>query len=79
MADAPAKLREYLDHRRDRERQILEALKAGAGTPAEIVPRVYKGTPELLFPFAERSVQAHLDKLAEEGQIVVRAERYLPV
>jgi glyoxylase-like metal-dependent hydrolase (beta-lactamase superfamily II)/8-oxo-dGTP pyrophosphatase MutT (NUDIX family) len=77
MADAPAKLREYLDHRRDREHQILEALRAGAGTPAEIVPRIYQGTPEFLFPIAERSVQAHLDKLAAEGQIEVRAERYL--
>jgi len=77
MADAPAKLREYLDHRHEREHQILEALKAGAGTPSEIVPRVYQGTPEFLFPFAERSVQAHLDKLAAEGQIEVRAERYL--
>ncbi len=77
MADAPAKLREYLDHRRDRERQILEALRAGAGTPAEIVPRVYPGTPEFLYPFAESSVQAHLDNLAAEGQIEVRAERYL--
>jgi len=78
MADAPAKLREYLDHRRDRERQVLEALWQGAGTPAEIVPRIYQGTPEFLFPFAERSVQAHLDKLAAEGQIEVRAERYRP-
>jgi ribonuclease/clavin/mitogillin len=77
VADGPAKLRAYLDHRLERERQILQALAEGLATPAAIVPRVYEGTPQGLFPFAERSVQAHLDKLFAEGKVLVRGDGYV--
>ena len=77
LADGGAKLQDYLDHRLERERQVLQALADGFGTPAEIVPRVYVGTPEFLFPLAERSVQAHLDKLEAEGRAIVRGNGYV--
>jgi glyoxylase-like metal-dependent hydrolase (beta-lactamase superfamily II)/8-oxo-dGTP pyrophosphatase MutT (NUDIX family) len=76
VADGPGKLRAYLEHRLEREGQILAALRRGLGTPRAIVPSVYIGTPEPLFPFAERSVQAHLDKLEAEGKVVVRGSTY---
>ncbi len=66
---AKAKLEEYLAHREERERQILEALGDGAHTPEEIVRAVYaKDTPPEMFPVAERSVLAHLLKLEREGR-----------
>ena len=77
IAGAPAKLREYLDHRHTRERQVLEAVREGVGTAAKIVPRLYRGTPEFLLPFAERSVQAHLEKLWRDGVVAVRGEQYV--
>ena len=61
-------LRGYLAHRREREAQILSALRAGDATPSEIVTRVYAGLSDSLVPLAEESVTAHLIKLAHEGR-----------
>lgn len=65
---AAEKLAEYLDHRLEREEQVLAALAAGDRTPAEIVTRVYADVDQVLHRAAERSVRAHLDKLVEEGR-----------
>jgi len=67
--DAPAKLREYLVHREEREQQVLEALGEGPRTPAEIVPVVYEGYPSEVLDLAARSVLAHLLKLERDGRV----------
>ena len=68
VIEQPAKLiEEYLEHRRERERQIVAAIKAGCRTPGEIVARVYVGLAPALRPAAEETVRAHLQKLQEEG------------
>jgi len=66
---AAPKLQEYLDHRRERERQVLEALRGGPRAPAEIVPDIYRDYPRELHPAAARSVLAHLLKLEAEGVV----------
>jgi glyoxylase-like metal-dependent hydrolase (beta-lactamase superfamily II)/8-oxo-dGTP pyrophosphatase MutT (NUDIX family) len=71
MANAKARIQEYLDHRLARERMILEAWKAGTREPAEIVKAVYTDVPEAMHALAERSVIAHLDKLREEGRFLL--------
>ena len=64
--DDPVRLLdEYVQHRRDRERQIIDALAAGCRTAAEIVSRVYAGLPPSLNAAAEETVRAHLQKLEE--------------
>lgn len=63
----------YLEHREERERQILAGLAAGDRTPAGLVARVYADVDPVLHPAAERSVRAHLDKLAAEGRVEFRA------
>ena len=68
VADPPATLREYVDHRLERESQVLAALAAGDRTPAEIVARVYAEVDARLHPAAELSVRAHLVKLVREGR-----------
>jgi glyoxylase-like metal-dependent hydrolase (beta-lactamase superfamily II) len=60
---------EYLAHRAAREAQIVDALREGAATPAEIVGRVYKELSEDLKPAAAESVLAHLIKLKNEGRV----------
>jgi glyoxylase-like metal-dependent hydrolase (beta-lactamase superfamily II) len=60
------KIREYLAHRRERERQILLALRDGVGAISAIVERIYVGTPPALFPAAGQSVLSHLLKLERE-------------
>lgn len=68
--EQPARtVHEYIAHREDRERQVLAALAAGDTTPAAIVARVYADVDVALHPAAERSVRAHLDKLATEGRV----------
>ena len=66
--DPAALLREYLAHRRERESQVVEALRDGASDPDAIVERLYRGVKERLLPFARESVIAHLVKLEREGR-----------
>jgi glyoxylase-like metal-dependent hydrolase (beta-lactamase superfamily II) len=75
--DPAAKLAEYIEHRREREAQVLDALAAGAGTPPEIRARVYADLDPRLHGAAEGSVAAHLEKLVEEGKARLADGRYL--
>jgi len=61
-------LRGYIEHRREREVQIVDALRAGDSTPEAIVARVYPRLAEKLIPLAQESVTAHLLKLLQEGR-----------
>ena len=74
MIDDPAAvLDSYLRHRRDRESQVLAALRAGGpeGTGVEmLVEAIYLDVPAALHPVARYSVWAHLRKLAAEGRAV---------
>jgi glyoxylase-like metal-dependent hydrolase (beta-lactamase superfamily II) len=69
IGDAAGKIREYLDHRVEREAEVIAALQAGDRTPSEVVLRVYADVDPVLHPAAERSVRAHLAKLVEEGRV----------
>jgi glyoxylase-like metal-dependent hydrolase (beta-lactamase superfamily II) len=67
IADGPAKLREYIAHRRMREDKVVAALAARRDASlTDLVPDVYSDTPRILWPLAERSLRAHLDKLVRE-------------
>jgi hypothetical protein len=61
-------LREYIEHRMMRERQVLDALRAGIADPAQIVARIYPSLAPPLVPVARESVLAHLLKLEREGR-----------
>jgi glyoxylase-like metal-dependent hydrolase (beta-lactamase superfamily II) len=54
----------YLQHRQERLDQVRAAVSAGATTPQAVVERVYADVDPILWPAAERSVQAQLDYLA---------------
>jgi len=69
VLDAVAKLQEYLDHRAERERQVLDAMSEGARTIGEIVAVVYENYPVEVHGLAGRSVLAHLLKLMGEGRV----------
>jgi glyoxylase-like metal-dependent hydrolase (beta-lactamase superfamily II) len=67
IANGPEKLREYIAHRMMREAKVVAALAARTdASPAELVADVYSDTPRILWPLAERSLRAHLDKLVRE-------------
>jgi len=55
----------YLAHRMERLEQVREAVAAGAGTPGEVVERVYADVDPVLWAAAELSVAAQLAYLRE--------------
>jgi glyoxylase-like metal-dependent hydrolase (beta-lactamase superfamily II) len=69
IRDARAKLREYIDHRNHREREILAALRDGLTRIPDIVARVYAAYPVALHGPARSSVCSHLLKLEREGRV----------
>ena len=58
----------YLEHRRQRERQVLAALQAGGATVQAIAESIYDGLAPALLPAARENVRAHLEKLKSEGR-----------
>lgn len=69
LFNAKGKIEEYIAHRLEREMQILEAVKNGAKTSHEIVEQVYVNLNPALLKLAEKSVEAHLEKLRAEEKI----------
>jgi glyoxylase-like metal-dependent hydrolase (beta-lactamase superfamily II) len=64
-----ATIDEYIEHRRAREKQVLDDLRArGTATIAELVEDIYADVAPELHPVAQRSVWAHLRKLADDGE-----------
>jgi glyoxylase-like metal-dependent hydrolase (beta-lactamase superfamily II) len=70
IIDPSSVLQGYLDHRRARERQVLEALSAGRQTVQSIADYIYDGLNPALMPAARENVRAHLEKLEAEGGAV---------
>ncbi|HEY6408330.1 MAG TPA: MBL fold metallo-hydrolase [Ktedonobacteraceae bacterium] len=71
IGDARAKLSEYIEHRMQREQQMLmtlEELPRGASI-SQMVPLIYMDVDARLYPVAARSVEAHLLKLEREGLV----------
>jgi glyoxylase-like metal-dependent hydrolase (beta-lactamase superfamily II) len=68
------KLDEYLDHRREREEQVLAGLAEGPRAIEELVATIYAGYPPEVHELAGRSVLAHLLKLEAEGRVEMRTK-----
>ena len=60
----------YIEHRLEREAQIIGAVRDGASSVGEVVRTVYTDVDAGLHPAAAISVEAHLRKLSEEGSVV---------
>jgi ribonuclease/clavin/mitogillin len=69
IANPYRKIDEYINHRLDREQKILDAVRNGATTPAQIVARAYTDVSPRAHSMAERAVLAHLEKLAIDGLV----------
>ncbi|HUO62864.1 MAG TPA: MBL fold metallo-hydrolase [Terriglobales bacterium] len=69
IENAAEKIQEYIDHRMDRERQILSVLGNGARTIPEMVKIIYADVPEKLHVMAGKSVHSHLKKLVKDGRV----------
>lgn len=69
IEDGPGRIREYIDHRMLRERQILEGLADRVETIPDLVKRIYVDVAAALHPVAAVSVESHLKKLAREHRV----------
>lgn len=72
--DAKGKIEEYISHRLHREKQVLQNVGQGLFKPAEIVENIYPNLDSRLIPLAEKSIEAHLEKLVTENKISLSAE-----
>ena len=69
VADPAAKLDDYISHRLDRERRLLEALESGITSRDELLDAAWPEVPEHLRGAAALTLAAHLEKLVEEGRM----------
>jgi hydroxyacylglutathione hydrolase len=69
--DPSAAIDAYVQHRVDREEQVMAALIAGAMSPEEIAGRIYGALPPPLIAAAADTVLAHLVKLHDDGRAFV--------
>ena len=69
IEDGPGRIREYIDHRMLRERQILDGLADKVETIPDLVKRIYVDVSPALHPVAALSVESHLKKLARENRV----------
>lgn len=67
--DPVALIRNYLDHRHQREVQVLAALEPGPATVEQITAVIYARLSPALTPMARESVLAHLRKLEGERRV----------
>jgi glyoxylase-like metal-dependent hydrolase (beta-lactamase superfamily II) len=77
--DPRAKLDEYIEHRLDRERRVLDALAGGARTHDELLDSAWADVDLAAQPYlrfaAAATLEAPLEKLAEEGRLPAGVER----
>ncbi len=73
-----AEVERLIRHRQARESKVRQALLDAGGTATldALLPHVYDDVANALHPIASRSLQAHLEKLVEDGEVVARAGTY---
>jgi glyoxylase-like metal-dependent hydrolase (beta-lactamase superfamily II) len=62
----------YLEHRAERETQVLEALRSGSSSVDALVQRIYTNLHPTVVRAARDSMLAHLIKLCDEGRVMER-------
>ncbi|MGA9876245.1 MAG: MBL fold metallo-hydrolase [Solirubrobacteraceae bacterium] len=66
---------EYIEHRLERERRLLEALAEGRRGTEELLDAAWSDVPAQLRPVAAVTLLTHLNKLADEGLLPEGVER----
>ncbi|KAF4121594.1 Flavorubredoxin [Geosmithia morbida] len=74
--DGPGKITEYIEHRQQREEQIVSTLRSAENGKVvnlgalDIVKKIYTDIPETLHMAARSGVMQVLEKLEKEGKVV---------
>lgn len=69
ITDPTAKLDEYIGHREERERRLVAALERGERSRAALLAEAWDDVPQVLLPMAAMAMEAHLEKLEDEGRL----------
>jgi glyoxylase-like metal-dependent hydrolase (beta-lactamase superfamily II) len=64
-----AKIDEYIAHRQERENRLVAALDRGERSRETLLDEVWDDVPEVLRPAAALAMEAHFEKLDEEGRL----------
>jgi glyoxylase-like metal-dependent hydrolase (beta-lactamase superfamily II) len=73
IIDPKTHVRAYIAHRIEREEQILKCIDEGTHKIRDMVPLMYRDTPEFMYPAAARSVLAAMENLLRKNQVVAEA------
>jgi len=69
ITDPEAKVTEYIEHREKRENGLIVALERGERSKMALLDEVWSDVHELLRPAAAVVMEAHLQKLGNEGHL----------
>jgi glyoxylase-like metal-dependent hydrolase (beta-lactamase superfamily II) len=70
IEDPAALIHHYVEHRAQREAQVLDLLSSGIATVDDLTARIYPTISKELLAMARESVLAHLMKLDTEGRVI---------
>ena len=74
ITDPKPHVRAFIEHRKERESEILRCLAAGGRRIAEMVPTMYTHVPDYLHAAAAHSVFATMALLVDRGDVVCDGE-----
>jgi len=77
IRDPKSLVASYIEHRREREAQILACLNNGLACIPQMVSRIYVGLDPRLTPAAGLTVLAHLIQMAREGRVLAEGQAAL--
>jgi glyoxylase-like metal-dependent hydrolase (beta-lactamase superfamily II) len=69
--DPKTHVRAFIQHREERELQILNCIKQDVHRIRDMVPMMYRDTPEFMYPAAARSVLAAMENLLKKNRVVI--------
>lgn len=69
IGDPGAKIDEYVAHRSERERKLVDALEGGERSRQALLAAAWDDVPDVLRGAAALAMQAHLEKLEAEGRL----------
>jgi glyoxylase-like metal-dependent hydrolase (beta-lactamase superfamily II) len=76
VTDPRSKINGLIQHRKEREQQVVALLAQAVSSVDGIVAALYIGLNERLLRLAKNQVTSHLIKLEKEGKVVAEGETY---
>ena len=77
VLDPKAHVQAFIEHRREREAQILAQIDNDVHSIRKMVPEMYTDLPEFMYPAAARSVYAAVVYMVERGVLRAKGELHI--